>query len=54
VGGGPPIAAGAALTAKTLGNGKVSVAFIGDGASDQGTVAESLNLATVLRPLLGQ
>ena len=49
VGGGPPIAAGAALTAKTLGNGKVSVAFIGDGASDQGTVAESLNLATVLQ-----
>ncbi len=48
VGGGPPIAAGAALTARTLGNGKVSVAFIGDGASDQGTVAEALNLASVL------
>jgi len=49
VGGGPPIAAGAALTAKTLGNGAVSMAFIGDGASDQGTVAESLNLAVVLQ-----
>jgi TPP-dependent pyruvate/acetoin dehydrogenase alpha subunit len=49
VGGGPPIAAGAALTAKTLDNGKVSVAFIGDGASDQGTVAEALNLAFVLQ-----
>lgn len=49
VGGGPPIAAGAALTAKTLGNGMVSMAFIGDGASDQGTVAESLNLAFVLQ-----
>ena len=35
VGGGPPIAAGAALTARTLGNGMVSMAFIGDGASDQ-------------------
>jgi TPP-dependent pyruvate/acetoin dehydrogenase alpha subunit len=49
VGGGPPIAAGAALTAKTLGNGAVSLAFIGDGAADQGTVAESLNLAVVLQ-----
>jgi pyruvate dehydrogenase E1 component alpha subunit len=49
VGGGPPIAAGAALTARTLGNGMVSMAFIGDGASDQGTVAESLNLAVVLK-----
>ena len=41
--------AGAALTARTLGNGMVSMAFIGDGASDQGTVAESLNLAFVLQ-----
>ncbi|MFT4825714.1 MAG: TPP-dependent pyruvate/acetoin dehydrogenase alpha subunit [Halioglobus sp.] len=49
VGGGPPIAAGAALTAKTLGNGMVSMAFIGDGASDQGTVAEALNLSFVLQ-----
>jgi len=49
VGGGPPIAAGAALTAKTLKNRGVSMAFIGDGASDQGTVAEALNLAVVLK-----
>lgn len=49
VGGGPPIAAGAALTAKTLKTGGVSMAFIGDGASDQGTVAEALNLAVVLK-----
>jgi pyruvate dehydrogenase E1 component alpha subunit len=49
VGGGPPIAAGAALTAKTLETGGVSLAFIGDGASDQGTVAEALNLAVVLQ-----
>lgn len=48
VGAGPPIAAGAALTAKTLKTGAVSVAFVGDGASDQGTVAEALNLAVVL------
>ena len=41
-GAGPPIAAGAALTAKTLKNGCVG-SFIGDGASDQGTVAEALN-----------
>jgi pyruvate dehydrogenase E1 component alpha subunit len=53
VGGGPPIAAGAALTAKTLKNRGVSMAFIGDGASDQGTVAEALNLAVVLKlPML--
>jgi TPP-dependent pyruvate/acetoin dehydrogenase alpha subunit len=49
VGAGPPIAAGAALTAKTLNNGMVSMAFIGDGASDQGTVAEALNLSFVLQ-----
>ena len=49
VGGGPPIAAGAALTAKTLKSRGVSMAFIGDGASDQGTVAEALNLAVVLK-----
>ena len=45
VGGGPPIAAGAALTAKTLGNGAVSMAFIGDGASDQGAPAFDEDLA---------
>jgi len=47
VGGGPPIACGAALSAKTLGNGAVAVAFAGDGAVNQGTTAESLNLAKV-------
>jgi len=49
VGGGPPLVAGAALTAKTLGNGKVAVAFIGDGASNQGTTFEAMNLAVVLQ-----
>jgi len=49
VGGAPPIAIGAALTAQVLGNGGVSLAFIGDGASNQGTVFESMNMASVLK-----
>jgi pyruvate dehydrogenase E1 component alpha subunit len=48
VGAGPPIAVGAALTAKTLKTGGVAMAFVGDGASNQGTVFEALNLASVL------
>ncbi len=47
VGGGPPLACGAGLTAKTLKTGGVAVAFAGDGASNQGTTAESMNLAKV-------
>jgi len=47
VGGGPPLVCGAALTAKTLKTGGVAVAFFGDGASNQGTVAEAMNLACV-------
>lgn len=47
VGGGPPLICGAALTAKTLKTGAVAVAFIGDGAANQGTTQESLNLAAV-------
>jgi acetoin:2,6-dichlorophenolindophenol oxidoreductase subunit alpha len=47
VGGGAPLACGAALTAKTLKTGGVAVAFGGDGASNQGTTAESMNLAMV-------
>jgi pyruvate dehydrogenase E1 component alpha subunit len=47
VGGGPPLACGAALTAKTLKTGGVAVAFYGDGASNQGTTFESYNLAMV-------
>lgn len=49
VGGAPPIAVGAALTQKTLGTDGVALAFIGDGASNQGTVAESLNFSAVLK-----
>ncbi|WP_321574013.1 thiamine pyrophosphate-dependent dehydrogenase E1 component subunit alpha [Geminicoccus harenae] len=48
VGGGPPLICGAALTAKTLKTGGVAVAFVGDGASNQGTVFESYNLAKIL------
>ena len=47
VGGGPPLVCGAALAAKQLKTGGVAVAFFGDGASNQGTTMESLNLASV-------
>lgn len=47
VGAGAPLACGAALTAKTLGTGGVGVAFYGDGASNQGAVLESYNLAKI-------
>ncbi|MBW8814324.1 MAG: thiamine pyrophosphate-dependent dehydrogenase E1 component subunit alpha [Caulobacterales bacterium] len=48
VGGSPPIAVGAALTQKLNKTGKVAVAFSGDGASNQGTTFEALNMAVVL------
>jgi acetoin:2,6-dichlorophenolindophenol oxidoreductase subunit alpha len=47
VGGGPPLICGAALTAKVMQTGGVAIAFYGDGASNQGTTLESLNLAKV-------
>jgi acetoin:2,6-dichlorophenolindophenol oxidoreductase subunit alpha len=47
VGGGPPLVCGAALSAKMRGTDGVALAFFGDGASNQGTTFESLNLATV-------
>lgn len=47
VGAGAPLVCGAALTAKTLGTGEVSVCFYGDGASNQGAVLESYNLAKI-------
>lgn len=49
VGGAPPLAVGAALSAKLLKTGAVSVAFMGDGAANQGTVAEAMNMAVVLK-----
>ena len=47
VGGGPPLICGTSLAAKLKGEGGVGVAFFGDGASNQGTTLESLNLAAV-------
>ena len=47
VGGGPPIACGAGLTAKTLGTDHVAVCFFGDGAAEQGTTHEAMNLAAI-------
>lgn len=53
VGGQVPLAAGAALTAKTKKTGGIAVAFLGDGAINQGGVLETLNLAKILSlPLL--
>ena len=42
-----PLSLGPALTSKTLGSESLSVAFFGDGAANQGTFHESLNLASV-------
>jgi pyruvate dehydrogenase E1 component alpha subunit len=47
VGANPPIACGAALSAKVLKTGGVAVAFIGDGATNEGATNEALNLASV-------
>jgi acetoin:2,6-dichlorophenolindophenol oxidoreductase subunit alpha len=49
VGGGPPIAVGAAIACKLRGNQNVSVAFGGDGSANQGTVFEAMNMAVVLK-----
>jgi len=49
VGGGPPLICGAGLAAKTLKTGGVAIAFVGDGGFNQGTTAESMNLASVWR-----
>jgi acetoin:2,6-dichlorophenolindophenol oxidoreductase subunit alpha len=47
VGGGIPIAVGAALTAKRLKTGKVAVSFFGDGANNEGAFHEALNMASI-------
>lgn len=49
VGGGQPIALGAAIACGLRGDGSVSVSFTGDGASNQGTVFEAMNMAVVLK-----
>lgn len=46
VGGGPPLASGAALACQYLGTSNVAVCFFGDGAANQGTTHEAMNLAT--------
>jgi acetoin:2,6-dichlorophenolindophenol oxidoreductase subunit alpha len=47
VGAGAPIAVGAALAAKLDGRGEVAISFSGDGACNQGTTFEAMNLAVV-------
>ena len=49
VGGGPPLAVGAAIACRRGGNRTVSVAFGGDGSANQGTVFEAMNMAVVLK-----
>ena len=49
VGAGGPIACGAALSAKTRGTDQVTVCFFGDGAAEQGTMHEAMNLASILK-----
>jgi pyruvate dehydrogenase E1 component alpha subunit len=47
VGGGIPIATGAALASKLKKDGKVTLCFFGDGATSQGAFHEAVNLAAV-------
>ncbi|HUE39068.1 MAG TPA: thiamine pyrophosphate-dependent dehydrogenase E1 component subunit alpha [Candidatus Binatia bacterium] len=49
VGGGIPLAIGAALAAKVKKTGGVAVAFFGDGATNQGAFHESVNIASILK-----
>ncbi len=47
VGGGGPLAVGSGFTSRYTGDGTVTACFFGDGASNQGTTQESLNMASV-------
>ncbi|MBI1194134.1 MAG: pyruvate dehydrogenase (acetyl-transferring) E1 component subunit alpha [Bacteroidetes bacterium] len=47
VGGGFPIATGAGLSIQVRGTDQVSLCFFGDGATNQGTFSESVNMAAV-------
>ena len=49
VGGGPPLAVGAAIANRNKGKGGVAVSFGGDGSSNQGTTFEAMNMAVVLK-----
>ncbi|MFN8521741.1 MAG: thiamine pyrophosphate-dependent dehydrogenase E1 component subunit alpha [Chloroflexota bacterium] len=47
VGGGGPMACGAGLRNKVLKTGGVTICFFGDGAAEQGTMHEAMNLASI-------
>jgi pyruvate dehydrogenase E1 component alpha subunit len=47
VGGGAPLAVGAALASKLSDSNAVAVCFFGDGGANQGSVHESVNLAAI-------
>lgn len=47
VGGGIPLATGAGLSAQVRGTDQVSLCFFGDGATNQGTFSESINMAAI-------
>jgi TPP-dependent pyruvate/acetoin dehydrogenase alpha subunit len=47
VGGGIPLATGCGLSAKVRGTDQVALCFFGDGAVNQGTFHESLNMASI-------
>lgn len=49
VGGGAPQAVGAAMAARLDGKGRVAIAFSGDGACNQGTTFEAMNMAVVTK-----
>ena len=49
VGGGPPIAMGAAFANKFLKSKRVAVAFFGDGASNEGSFHEAVNMAALYK-----
>lgn len=47
VGAGGPLACGSGLMAKVKGTDQVTICFFGDGASEQGTMHEAMNLAAI-------
>ncbi len=47
VGAGGPLACGSGLTSQVLGTDEVTICFFGDGAAEQGTIHESMNLAAI-------
>jgi acetoin:2,6-dichlorophenolindophenol oxidoreductase subunit alpha len=47
VGSGPPVACGAAFASKYKNDGKITCVFFGDGAANEGTFHEAMNLASI-------